>query len=206
LSEFFRHHFLEALEELFRQGQLEFFGTLASLRDPAAFARCLAPLRESPWVVYAKPPFGGPRQVLEYLGRYTHRVALSNPRLLALEDGQVTFRWKDYRHPQRSRTLTLAVDEFIRRFLLHALPDGFQRLRFGGFLANCHRRSKLALLHQLLAHPATALLPLPKDCAELLAFLTGQPANQCPSCRIGRLHRIAVLAPLRWSAPRLDSS
>jgi hypothetical protein len=206
LSEFFRNRFLEALEELFHQGQLQFFGTLESLRDPAAFARCLEPLQNTPWVVYAKPPFGGPRQVLEYLGRYTHRVALSNSRLLTLEDGQVTFRWKDYRRAQRSRTLTLAADEFIRRFLLHALPDGFQRIRFGGFLAHCHRRPKLALIGELLAHPATALLPLPKDCAELLALLTGQPANQCPSCRIGRLHRIETLAPLRWSAPRLDSS
>ena len=158
LSAFFRDRFLDTLEDLFHRGQLELSGELASLRDPAAFARYLEPLRQSPWVVYAKPPFGGPHQVLEYLGRYTHRVALSNQRLLALQDGHVSFRWKDYRHEQRQRTLTLELDEFIRRFRLHVLPAGFQRIRFGGFLANCHRRAKLALLGpRFAASPSTCL-------------------------------------------------
>lgn len=198
LSAYFRDHFLQALEKLFHKGQLQLSGTLAHLSDPEAFAQYLAPLRNTDWVVHAKPPFGGPPQVLEYLGRYTHRVAISNHRLVSLEDGQVAFRWKDYRHQQRPGVLSLAADEFIRRFLLHALPDGFQRIRFGGFFANRHRRSKLALIRQLLAHPVTELLPLPKDCAELLAFLTGQPKDQCPHCHIGRLLRVETLPPRRW--------
>ena len=200
LSEFFRNRFLEALEKLFRRGKLDLFGTLEHLRDPDAFARYLQPLRQSDWVVYAKPPFGGPHQVLEYLGRYTHRVAISNHRLVALQDGQVSFRWKDYRHEQRPGLMTLPVEEFMRRFLLHCLPGGFQRIRFGGFFANCHRRRKLAFLRQLLEHPVSALLPLPKDCADLLSFLTGQPKNLCPLCQLGQLVRVQVLAPIRWPA------
>ncbi len=185
LSAYFRRRFLEALEKRYRQGELLLTGTLAHLRDAHAFQQYLDPWRNADWVVYAKPPFGGPRQVLEYLGRYTHRVAISNHRLVSLQDGQVTFRWKDYRHEQRPRLMTLGAAEFIRRFLLHSLPDGFQRIRFSGFLANRHRRSKLALIHELLADPVTELLPLPKDCADLLALLTGQPKDQCPFCHLG---------------------
>jgi hypothetical protein len=206
LSALFRKRFLTALEKLFQQDKLKFFGALEQLRDPAAFARYLQPLRQSDWVVYAKPPFGGPRQVLEYLGRYTHRVAISNQRLLSCERGQVSFNWKDYRQQQRPRDMTLSADEFIRRFLLHTLPDGFQRIRFGGFLANCHRRHKLALIGRLLAQPSAALLPLPKDCAELLAVLTGHPVDECPYCRAGVMVRIEALAPIRWPARPLDSS
>jgi hypothetical protein len=198
LSAYFRRHFFQALEKLFRRGQLQFTGTLTDLNDPAAFAHYLAPLHNTDWVVYAKPPFGGPPQVLEYLGRYTHRVAISNHRLVSFADGQVTFRWKDYRHEHRPRLMSLAAGEFIRRFLLHALPDGFQRIRFGGFFANRHRRSKLALIRRLLAHPVTELLPLPKDCAELLAFLTGQIKDQCPHCHLGRMLRGETLPPRRW--------
>ena len=200
LSEFFRNRFLAALAKLHRQGQLQFHSALARLRDPAAFAQYLEPLGQSPWVVYAKPPFGGPRQVLEYLGRYTHRVALSNHRLVSCEDGQVTFRWKDYRHQQRPRTMTLPAQEFIRRFLLHTLPDGFQRIRFGGLFANCHRRAKLPLARQLLATPVTELLPLPQDCAELLAWLTGTPAHQCPHCLVGQMFQIEILTPVGWDS------
>jgi hypothetical protein len=198
LSAYFRRRFLEALAKLYRQGKLRLTGTLAHLRDAQAFHRYLDPCRNADWVVYAKPPFGGPRHVLEYLGRYTHRVAISNHRLVSQQDGQVTFRWKDYRHEQRPRLMTLGVGEFIRRFLMHSLPDGFQRIRFSGFLANRHRRSKLALIHELLADPATELLPLPKDCADLLALLTGQPKDQCPFCHLGRMYRLEVLPPIRW--------
>ena len=206
LSDLFRGLFLDSLLKLFRQGKLLFSGSLKPLADAGAFLRYLQPLRDTDWVVYAKRPFGGPRQVLEYLGRYTHRVAISNQRLVSLEAGQVTFRWKDYRHEQRLRTMTVSSDEFIRRFLIHSLPDGFQRIRFGGFMANCHRRDKLVLIRRLLHQPVTALLPLPKDCAELLAFLTGRPKDQCPYCLIGRMHCIEILTPIRWSAEALDSS
>jgi hypothetical protein len=198
--------FLEALLKLFRQGKLQFFGSLAPLAEGGAFLRYLKPLHDADWVVYAKPPFGGPRQVLEYLGRYTHRVAISNQRLVCLESGAVSFRWKDYRHDQRKGTLTVSVDEFIRRFLLHSLPDGFQRIRSGGFLANCHRRRKLILIRQFLHQPVTELLPLPKDCADLLAFLTDRPKDQCPFCLVGRMQCIEILSPIRWPAMPLDSS
>lgn len=206
LSALFRRRLLDALDKLFADGQLQFFGEQEPLREPGAFRAYLDPLRHKDWVIYVKPPFGGPQQVLEYLGRYTHRVAISNQRLLSLAHGQVTFQWKDYRHPQRPRVMTVSAEEFLRRFLLHTLPDGFQRIRFGGFLANCHRRSKLACIRPLLATPVTDLLPLPKDTAELFAWLTGTPAHLCPRCGIGQLVRIEVLAPLRWRPPRLDSS
>ena len=124
-----------------------------------AFARRLRELRRIEWVVYAKPPFGGPAQVLAYLGRYTHRVAIANCRLVSVTDGQVAFRWKDYRHHGKTKLMTLAADEFIRRFLLHALPDGFHRIRHYGFLANRQRAAKLALCRQLLDAPPPAAKP-----------------------------------------------
>jgi hypothetical protein len=206
LSALFRRLFLDALLKLFRQGKLQFFGSLEFLTEAGAFLRYLKPLYDIDWVVYAKPPFGGPRQVLEYLGRYTHRVAISNQRLVSLENGAVTFRWKDYRHEQRQRTMTVSAEEFIRRFLMHALPNRFQRIRFGGFLANCHRRGKLALIRRFLHQPVTELLPLPKDCADLLAFLTDRPKDQCPFCLVGRMRCIEILLPVRSPAGVLDSS
>src|ERR1035438_2794220 len=162
LSRLFRRLFLEALQQAYADGRLQFFGELQPLRDPAAFAAHLSPLRAAEWVVYAKPPFGGPQHVLEYLGRYTHRVAISNARLVALEDGRVSFRWKDYRHQQRPKVMTVSAEEFIRRFLLHALPTGFQRIRYYGLLANCHRTAKLQLCRQQLAAPTAGLLPGPR--------------------------------------------
>src|SRR5215831_532363 len=136
LSRLFRRLFLEYLERAFQTGKLAFFSSLQVLHKRAAFLRYLAPLRRAKWVVYSKRPFAGPQQVLDYLGRYTHRIAISNNRLLAVDDGRVRFRWKDYRNGGRSRTMTLTADEFIRRFLLHVLPDGFQRIRYYGFLCN----------------------------------------------------------------------
>ena len=142
LSRRFRTLFLDQLEQAFRQGRLRLGGGLAALADPAAFARYLRPLRRREWVVYSKAPFDGPARVLDYLGRYTHRVAISNERLLSLDGGRVRFRFKDYRQPHRLKTMTLPASEFIRRFLLHLLPPGFHRIRHFGFLANCHRRRK----------------------------------------------------------------
>jgi hypothetical protein len=205
LSRLFRRLFLDGLLQLHRTGKLHFFGDLQPLRDPAAFVRYLAPLREKEWVVYAKPPFGGPRQVLEYLGRYTHRVAISNERLLSLHDGQVSFRWKDYRHPQRPKVMTVSAHEFIRRFLLHALPTGFQRIRYYGLLANCHRTGKLELCRQLLAAPVTQLLPQPAQCRELSVALTGIDLRRCPRCGSGIMVLIEVLFPCHGPVP-LDTS
>jgi hypothetical protein len=131
LSCLYRRLVLEALKEAFDAGRLSFFGALAGLADPAAFARLIADMRKIDWVVYSKPPFGGPEQVLGYLGRYTHRVAIANRRLVSIEGGKVAFRWKDYRHHDKPKLMTLGAHEFIRRFLLHTLPDGFHRIRHG---------------------------------------------------------------------------
>jgi len=155
LSRLFRYRFLAALVQAHLAGKLQFFGHHADLVDPKAFARWLAPLRQCEWVVYAKQPFAGPEAVLAYLSRYTHRVAIANSRLIALDERGVTFRWKDYRDkakPDRPRqkTMTLSADEFMRRFLLHVLPTGFHRIRHFGLIANNGRKERLALARELL--------------------------------------------------------
>ena len=201
LSRHFRWLFLEALKKAYAAGKLQFFGDLESLRDPRAFANYLAPLGKSKWVVYAKAPFGGPQHVIEYLGRYTHRVAISNRRLLALENGEVSFAWKDYRDAGKDKVMTVSAEDFICRFLQHALPPGFQRIRYYGFLANCHRARKLELCRQLLATVCSALLPSLPDCRALLQALTSRDPRRCPQCGIGILACIQFLPP-----PRMDSS
>jgi hypothetical protein len=152
LSRLFRRRFIEAMEKLHRAGQLRFFGEHAGLADAQAFGRWLAPLRTCEWVVYAKRPFAGPEAVLAYLARYTHRVAISNRRLVAMDENGVSFRWKDYRarDGMRMKTMTLCPDEFMRRFLLHVLPAGFHRIRHYGLLANAARRECLARARSLL--------------------------------------------------------
>ena len=202
LSRLFRRLFLAELRAAFAAGELGFFGEVAGLAEPAAFARRLNQLRQVEWVVYAKPPFGGPEQVLAYLGRYTHRVAIANSRLVTMSDGQVAFRWKDYRRHGRAKVMTLAADEFIRRFLLHTLPDGFHRIRHYGFHANGHRAAKLALCRRLLDAPAT---DGPADAAEDKAPVRGPTA--CPCCG-GVMMLTGVLPRLVPERPRLgdDSS
>ena len=152
LSRLFRRRFLEELEAIYRRGQLRFFGEYTELNDVTAFAQWLAPMRACEWVVYAKRPFAGPKAVLAYLSRYTHRVAISNQRLISLDGRGVTFRWKDYRVDGRTRnkTMTLAADEFVRRFLLHVLPAGFHRIRHYGVLANPSRHENLAKIRELM--------------------------------------------------------
>ena len=159
-----------------------FFGNLVRLPEPAAFARHLAPLRHVEWIVYAKRPFGGPQQVLDYLGRYTHRVAIANSRLLACENGRVRFRWKDYRADNKSKVMTLDADEFIRRFLLHVLPKGFRRIRHFGFLANACRAAKLPAIRAALQAPEPAPTVEPADYRERYAILTGHRIDLCPIC------------------------
>jgi len=155
LSRLFRRRFLEELQQLHRAGKLQFFGEYVSLADAPAFKQWLAPMRQCEWVVYAKRPFAGPAAVLVYLSRYTHRVAISNSRLLALDERGVTFRWKDYRAKGKTRykAMTLSPEEFMRRFLLHVLPSGFHRIRHYGLLANGSRKSNLAAARQFLAMP-----------------------------------------------------
>jgi len=201
LSRLFRRLFLEYLDKAFHAGKLCFSASLAALRDRQAFAEYLAPARTTEWVVYAKPPFGGPRQVLDYVGRYTHRVAISNHRLLTINDGQVRFRWKDYRDGDQQKTMTLAADEFIRRFLLHVLPVGFHRMRYYGFLGNRYRHEKLARCRQLLGMAPPAVPPAestpPKDYRDRYEDLTGCSLRACPLCHQGRMRVIELLAPGR---------
>jgi len=180
LSRLFRRRFLEELQQAHRSGQLQFFGEYAGLADATAFADWLAPMRKCEWVVYAKRPFAGPAAVLAYLSRYTHRVAISNQRLLSMDDRGVTFRWKDYRAKDgmRLKTMTLEPDEFMRRFLLHVLPSGFHRIRHYGLLANAGRRGDLARMRELL-HVAPEVHS-PEDTEALDAI--HQPVFVCPHC------------------------
>jgi hypothetical protein len=150
LREIFRGKFVDALEQAFQNGQLNFQGDLRLLAQPKIFAAWLRPLYRQDWVVYLKRPFGGPEYVLHYLGRYTHRVAISNHRLVSFTDGQVTFRWRDSAHHNEQKLMTLSLDEFLRRFLLHLLPKGFVRIRHFGFLANRRRATLLPLCFHLL--------------------------------------------------------
>jgi hypothetical protein len=202
LSRLFRRLFLERLQQAFDDGQLQFFRRLAALQQPPAFAAHLAPARRAEWVVYAKPPFGGPKQVLEYLGRYTHRVAISNNRLVGFTNDEVSFRWKDYRHEARNKVMRLPGREFIRRFLLHVLPPGLQRIRHYGLLGNRYRAAKLARSRQLLAAPQPVVLPppAPLDYRDRYQRLTGVSLRDCPQCRRGTM--VCIESFLPGSLPR----
>ena len=192
LSRLFRRLFLQALGKAFENHQLEFFGELEPLKDQTAFLSFLDPLRKSEWVVYAKKPFGGPQTAIQYLGRYTHRVALSNDRILGVSQGRVTFQWKDYRSKYRhkSRSMTLDAEEFIRRFLIHTMPAGFQRIRYFGLMANRHRKQSLALCRELLLRPQNQLLPDTAQCRTVWRALP-TPEPRCPKCS-GFLIRIPI--------------
>lgn len=222
LSRMFRGKFLAYLRQAFDGGKLRFDGMLAYLANPAAFRDFLRQARKSidpelsgtEWVVYCKPPFGGPAQVLDYLGRYTHRVAISNHRLVRLEDGKVTFRWKDYRHANRLRLMTLDAHEFIRRFLLHVLPPGFMRLRHYGLLGNRNRARKLSQCQELIQQAQTIprqdrQIPHSKSLSETLTSLS---LDTCPACRLGHMVCVEILVPAvrfpirRATRLRLDSS
>jgi hypothetical protein len=197
LSRLFRRLFLEKLVAAHQAGELQFFNTHAALANPQDFATFLAPLRNSEWVVYSKRPFGGPKQVLRYLARYTHRVAISNRRLVACDDKGVTFKWKDYRIEGRDRfkVMTLATNELIRRFLSHVLPDGFHRIRHYGLFANGSRADNIAQARKLLA------VPTPKIKADQAADATEPAAlsHPCPCCG-GRMIIIETFE--RGSTPR----
>jgi putative transposase len=194
LGKLFRGVFLSRLLALYDAGRLVFFGGLAPLANRRAFLRHLAPVRNKRWAVYAKPPFAGPEAVLAYLSRYTHRVAISNRRLLAFDEAGVTFRYKDYRRDggQRQRVMTLATDEFIRRFLLHVLPRGFHRIRHYGLLAGSARKASLARAHELLA-----VSPPPDD--DDVPDQPGDVRPPCPCCG-GQMIVVEIFA--RWSQPR----
>jgi len=178
LRKIFRGKFVNALKLAFLEGQLRFAGNLELLAQPKIFAAWLRPLYRQPWVVYLKPPFGGPEYVLQYLGRYTHRVAISNHRLVSFTDGQVTFRWRDSAHHNEQKLRTLPVDEFLRRFLLHILPQGFVRIRNFGFLANRKRTTLLPLCFQLLG---TAQQP-PVEEHNTSSTEDAPDLYRCPKC------------------------
>ncbi|PYS20910.1 MAG: IS91 family transposase [Acidobacteria bacterium] len=210
LSSLFRRLFLKYLEKAFDSGKLQFSGSLRKLEDPREFRSYVAPPKKSKWVVYAKAPFGGPRQVLDYVGRYTHRVAISNNRLLGIEDDQIQFHCKDYRDNDQQKTMTLSADEFIRRFLLHVLPDGFQRIRYYGFLSNRDRDEKLTLCRQLLGmlpldpEPAPADQPANYDYNQVLEDLRSC-LRKCSVCQQGRMIVLEVVPPTA-GAPLIDTS
>jgi len=194
LSRTFRRLFLQAVEAAFRRGELGFFGDLAPLAEAAAFAERVRALRQSAFVVYAKPPFGGPERVLAYLARYTHRTAIANSRLLAVDEDEVAFSYRDYRCGRRSRVMRLAPHEFIRRFLLHVLPDGFHRIRHYGFLAKGERAFNLSRVRDLLEPSAgqepSGDAPLADGAPKVDAARDSVAA--CPDCgglmrRIGRV-------------------
>jgi len=205
LSARFRRLFLEGLIELFREGRLEFHGSLQDLSEPRAFRRGLRNLAVRNWVVYAQAPMAGPAQVVQYLGRYTHRVAISNHRLLQIDDGAVSFSWKDYRQDGRVKTLRLEATEFLRRFLLHVLPCGFVRIRYFGFFANCRAQSGMEQARRLLeVTPAQLLLPVPPARPDTLARRLAPPhSDLCPVCGRGHMVRVELLPVVLARSPPL---
>jgi hypothetical protein len=215
LSRRFRRLFLEGLKRFYRQGKLTLAGRCRELAEPKPWNRLLADLRDKEWVVYAKEPCDS-EHILKYLARYTHRVAISNHRLVALQDGQVTFRFKDHKRAGQLRTQTLDAVEFLRRFCLHILPKGLHKIRYFGFLANRHRQSKLALCRTLLGQSADALvtnaMTTGAGTPEKGASSRAEPGDPCPVCHQGRMqlvqtyHRHPAAGDLSVPVPAWDSS
>jgi len=196
-SDVFRGKFIDFLKQAFSRGQLEFHGKLAFLAQPGAFAHRLNVSVRKDWVVYAKRPFGGPEQVLKYLARYTHRVAISNQRLIDLKDGRVRFRYKDYADQQQTKVMSVSSSESIRRFLMHALPSGFVRIRYYGFLANRHRRERLDLCRSLLGVKPDAM-PATERPGEWTETIDSPAKHEtCPVCQRGRLVIVHALPAAR---------
>jgi len=196
LCRVFRGKFLAGLKKLYQQRGLNLSGSAESLRDPFEFHNLLDRLYRKSWWVYSKPPFGGPEQVLKYLARYTHRVALSNSRLVRLEDDRVTFTYKDYSQGGRRREMTLPAEEFVRRFLLHILPNGFVRIRHYGLFANRYRTRNLERVRELLGAESPAVEPAKReDWQTVVLRVTGQDPTLCPECGRGHLRRAQDLAP-----------
>jgi hypothetical protein len=203
LSSRFRNLFLLYLRKSFQAGRLKFHGEMAGLVEPSASEALCREARRIKWVVFVKPPFGGPEQVLKYLARYTHRVAITNRRLLSMQGGRVTFEYKDYADGNQIKVMTLEATEFIRRFLLHILPSGFVRIRQYGFLANRARGKKLALCRALLGAP-----PAPEKVAFIDREERVDERKLCPACKVGYLVlvRLVPVEHPHSPSPRLDSS
>jgi len=202
LSKMFRGKFLAGLRQLRAQNTLRFAGDSTRLAGEPAWHAWLQELRTRDWIVYAKPPFGGPARVLNYLSRYTHRVAIANHRIVSIEDGVVRFRWKNYAHHNQVKVMALSAEEFLRRSLLHVVPSGFMRIRHFGLLANRHRTAKLARCRRLLApSPAPDLTPCTGDAPCGDASASAVEPKRCPVCGGGPLRVIEMLAPLRGVPP-----
>jgi hypothetical protein len=209
LSCLFRRLLIELVEKAYDNGQLQFFSALKELQNRRLFLRYLEPLRHTKWVVYTKAPFAGPQQVLDYVGRYTHRVAISNNRLLDIDNDQVQFRYKDYRDGSQQKIMTLRAHEFIRRFLLHVLPDGFHRIRYYGFLGNRYRKEKLDKCRHLLemACPEENVPAVQsQDYRDRYQVLTGSSLRDCPVCHRGRMIVVGLIAPCARRPKFADSS
>jgi hypothetical protein len=217
LSRRFRRLYIDGLEDLYGRGELNVTGRCRDLAEPKSWLRLLAALRDKEWVVYAKEPCDS-AHILTYLARYTHRVAISNHRLIALQDGQVTFRFKDHKRGGKLRTQTLEAVEFLRRFVLHVLPKGLHKIRYFGYLANCHRQAKLTLCRSLLGQSANALVTnaivvgvagTPEPDRKVARI---EPGDECPVCHQGRMqlvetyYRHQAAGDLSVAVPVLDTS
>ncbi len=203
LSKLFRNKFLDYLKKSYEVGQLAFFDSMGHLRQPKAFHLFIRQFYQKQWVVYCKPPFTGAEGVLQYLSRYTHRIAISNERILKLEASQVSFRWRDYSDGDKEKIMTVAAEEFIRRFLLHVLPAGFVKIRHYGLLANRNRKNNIALCRKLLncCQTETQDIKIPETWQEYLLKISGVDVTQCPVCKKGRLLRVEALLPLKCNGP-----
>lgn len=207
LSIVFREKFIDYLERAYTNGELIFPGKISTLKNRRGFRRFIDGLREHQWVVYSKKPFAGPEQVLDYIGRYTHRVAISNNRIIDVRDGRVTFAYRDRRNGDVSKSMTLKAEEFIRRFLLHVLPEGFVRIRHLGMLANRCKKENIRHIRELTCVPEIAQRKAKKSMQELMLELTGTDINICPCCKDGIMMVVAEITPLWKTAPAyMDSS
>ena len=187
LAKEFKKRYLDYLTTAYRKGELIFPGNTTEFESPQGFAKLLEPLLEATWIAYAKRPFAGPEQVLEYLGRYTHRVAISNNRILAIDNGEVTFTYRDRQNNNEIRTRTLDAYEFIRRFLLHILPGGFMKIRYFGFLAHKNKKQAVALIRKLIDPDMTFPEKIKETVSEMMLRLTGTDITCCPKCKKGKM-------------------
>jgi len=201
MSALFSGKFLDHLKHGFKKGALVFDGAISHLKEPGTFESFRRHLYHKKWVVYCKPPFGGPKGVLQYLGRYTHRIAISNNRILNIQDGRVSFLWRDYADDNRQKTMLLPSDEFIRRFLLHVLPERYVRIRHFGLLANRNRKGNIAACHKMLGRKNVTKEKRLETWQEQLLRICGIDVSVCPLCRKGKMCRIERLLPVRCKSP-----
>ena len=200
LAKEFKKRYLDYLNTAYRKGELIFPGNTARFESPQGFARLLESLLEATWIAYAKRPFAGPEQVLEYLGRYTHRVAISNNRILSILNGEVTFTYRDRQNNNEIRTRTLDADEFIRRFLLHILPGGFMKIRYFGFLAHINKKQAVVLIRKLIDPDMTFPERIKETISEMMLRLTGTDISCCPKCKKGKMIIIKKLPRLYFNS------